>query len=47
MNEDGVCLPYKEEDRGEILKDYSGIAIDALDLSSNKFPERERCLSKK
>ena len=21
MNEDGVCLPYKEEDRGEILKD--------------------------
>ena len=39
MNQDGICLPNKKEHKGEILKDYSGIAIDALDLLSNKFPE--------
>ena len=39
MNQDGICLPNKKEHKGEILKDYSGIAIDALDLTSNKFPK--------
>ena len=40
MNQDNICLPDKKEHKGEILKDYSGIAIDALDLLSNKFPEQ-------
>ena len=39
MNQDGICLPNKKEHKGEILKDSSGITIDALDLLSNKFPE--------
>ena len=40
MNQDGVCLPWKKEDRGEIIKDSSGISIDALSLLSYQFPEQ-------